>query len=516
MNLAPSHGRLAVRWIEAALIHGEGDLYGQPFRLLPEQKLRLWRWYEYERVLDELTGETVEEWLYRQALWGDPRGGGKTEFVAAIAALEFAGPAVFRRVTPIITVAAASRDNAKELFGQVAIMLGGPGDSVSEAPLCGQFLVFDNEIRYRDGRPGRIERVAAEASTNQGGKTTLFLADEVHEWTGRKATVHSVISTALDKRRNAREINLTTAGPVRGSLPPKPTDPIAWKLYAKGLDADHDPKVHPRFLFDWRDADARGYDLEDEDERRAYVVAASGSAAGRLWDLDRRVGRWNDPELRHRDFRRYFGNEWVPVGAGSWLEDDPTAWQALEDGDVGIEVGAEIGIGVDMALRHDTAAVTIVCPLDDGRRFWRTRVFEAVNGRIDHKAILTYVDELSLAYSLRVLAYDPRFFELPAQILADRGFPVVEVPQSPERMGRSAELVYRQIRAGEIVHDGDPVLAEHVEAGVWRETERGRMISKGRSLGPIDGLVAGLLATYVLDLGDLDDDPEPDLVDAIW
>jgi phage terminase large subunit-like protein len=514
MKPPPSRGGLAVRWIETALIHGEGDLYGQPFRLLPEQKLRLWRWYEYGPVVDEITGETFEEWLYRQALWGDPRGGGKSEFVAAIGALEFAGPEVFRRVTPIITIAAASRDNANELFGQCAIMLGGPGDSVKEAPLCGQFLVFDTEIRYKDGRPGRIERIAAEASTKQGGKTTLFLADEVHEWTGRKANVHSVISTSLDKRRNTREINLTTAGPVRGSLPPKPTDSIAWKLYAKGLAADHDPDLHPGFLFDWNDADAKGYDLDDEDDRRAYVQKASGSAAGRLWDLSKRVGRWNDPELRHRDFRRYFGNEWVPIGAGSWLEDDPTSWEALED-EVEIEAGAEIGLGVDMALRHDTAAVTLVAPLDDGRRYWATRVFEAERGRIDHEKILEWIDDLSLLYSLRVLAYDPRFFELPAQILADRGFPVVEVPQSPERMGRSAELVYKQIRAGEIVHSGDPVLAAHVEAGVWRETERGRMISKSRSLGPIDALVGGLLATYVLDLGDLDEDEEVDLENAV-
>lgn len=508
MTLWPSRGRLAVRWIESALIHGEGDLYGRPFRLLDEQKLFLWRWYEHD--------PTSGDWRYRQALRGEPRGGGKSEFVAAIAALEFAGPEVFRRTTPIIHVAAASRENANELFAQVAIMLGGPGDSVREAPLCGQFAVFDTEIRYRDGRPGYIQRIAAEASTAQGGKTTLFLADEVHEWTGRRERVHSVISTALDKRRNTREINLTTAGPVRGSLPPGPADGIAWRLYAKGLEARARPESHPRFLFDWREAE-REYDLDDLDERRAAVLEAAGSAADRLWDLDSRVDRWNDPELRHRDFRRYFLNQWVPAGAGAWLEDDPNAWNDLADPDLSIPDGADVWIGVDMALRHDTAAVTIVYPMPDGRRLWRARVFEAVGGRIDHRGVLAYLGELARAFSVAVLAYDPRFFELPAQILGEEGWPVVEVPQSPERMGRAAELVLRQIMAAEIAHDGDPVLAAHVEAAVWRESERGRTVSKGRSLGPIDALVAGLLASYVLDL-EADDagDPIPDLAAAVW
>ena len=37
-DLWPTYGKLAVRWIESALIHGEGDHYGKPFRLLEEQK----------------------------------------------------------------------------------------------------------------------------------------------------------------------------------------------------------------------------------------------------------------------------------------------------------------------------------------------------------------------------------------------------------------------------------------------------------------------------------------------
>jgi len=508
-ELWPTRGRLAEKWIETALIHGEGDLYGQPFRLLEEQRLFLWEWYEYDP-------DTLE-WRYRQALKGDPRGAGKTEFLAAIACLEFAGPSAFRRQTPIIHVAAASLGNAGELFGQIQIMLGGQGDSVRESPLCGRFNVYDTRIEYRDGRPGYIQRIAADAGTNQGGKTTLFLADEIHEWTGRRERVHSVISSALAKRRGAREINITTAGPRKGSIPPEPHDGIAWTLYAKGLEKRANPEAHPRFLFSWREP-SKVRDLSDRDERRLSVVEASGSAAGRLWDLDDRLDKWDDPEFRHSDYERYFLNSWPAVGSGTWLEDLPNAWADLALPELAvIPPKAPVVIGVDSALRHDTASVTIVYPRADGRRVWSARVFPAVNGRIDQIGLRDHLRELAGRYVIEALAYDPRFFELPAQLLELEGWPVVEVPQSPERMGRTEELVFRQIVTGEIVHDGDPTLSAHVEAAVWRESDRGRVLSRTKSGGPIDALIAGVLATYVLDVEPVEEDaPPPDLAQSVW
>ena len=41
------------------------------------------------------------------------------------------------------------------------------------------------------GDVGTMFRVAAEAGTNDGGLPTAFLADEIHEWVGRK---HASIS----------------------------------------------------------------------------------------------------------------------------------------------------------------------------------------------------------------------------------------------------------------------------------------------------------------------------------
>ena len=50
---------------------------------------------------------------------------------------------------------------------------------------------------------GRMYRVAAIAGTNDGGLPTFFVADELHEWVGRKERVHVVIANGLAKRKDA-------------------------------------------------------------------------------------------------------------------------------------------------------------------------------------------------------------------------------------------------------------------------------------------------------------------------
>jgi len=482
--------------METFLIHGEGDWHGEPFRLRPDQKLFLYRWYEH----------VAAGWVYKQGMRGRPRGDGKTELLAAVACLEFAGPDQFRRTTPIIHVAAAALKQAGELFSQVQIMLGGQGDTEDRSPLRGLFDVMDTRIDYRDGSPGYIERIAAADSTAQGGKTTLFLADEIHEWRGRAAKVYGVVSSALEKRANARELIITTAGEAKGHMPPTAADTIAWKLYAKGLEQRQDPRKHPRFLFDWSEMEPTRK-LDDPAERLAAVLEASGDAADLLWPAQDRVDKWDDPEYLHSDWRRYFGNQWPDQPDDFWLSDRPEAWSECESGDGQIPGGAPVMVGVDMALHHDSVAVTLVHPVDDVRRAWQTKVFAAVKGKIDHLEVVEHIRSLATSFRPLGLAYDPRFFELPAMVLEEEGWNVIEVPQSPERMGPACAHVYRQVMSGDIVHDGDPVLAAHVHAGVWREGERGRTLSKRAAMqkgtGHIDALIAGVIATSELDTADV-------------
>jgi len=135
MTLPPSRGGEVCAWIEEFLVHGEGDLFGRPFRLTPEQRAFIWRCYEHDEQ-----GRR----RYRRVLYGRPKGYGKTELAAAIALAELAGPTA--PAAPNIPVAAASFDQADLLFGAAKAM-------VAEGPLADYFETFDTEILRVDG-PG--------------------------------------------------------------------------------------------------------------------------------------------------------------------------------------------------------------------------------------------------------------------------------------------------------------------------------------------------------------------------
>src|SRR5664280_448977 len=427
-GLWPSHGGVAVEWIHDNLIFAEGDYYGEPFRLRPDQQSFLWRWYEY--------CDRCGAWRYRRGLKGAAKGDGKTAFIAAIACLEFAGPSCIAPKSPNIPIMAASFEQANLLFSVAGTMLGGKDRAVREAPLREYFEVYDTEIRFADGRPGRMYRVAAQAGTNDGTLPTLLLADELHELGAigsSKARVHTVIANGLRKRRSGRELNLSTAGAeIDGSL--------LGAMYQHGLAVAHDPAVP------------------------------------------------------HHEWIRYFANKWVAVTDDSWLVEHPGAWAACES-DEPIPRRAEVVAGVDMSLRNDSTSVVMVHPAADGRMIVRSRVWEAPKGGvIDHLEVMAYIRRIANEYTLTEVAYDPRFFEVPALILGDEGLNMVEFSQSPERMAPACSQALELIALGKVAHDGDPVLTAHVSAAVKRENDRGWTLSKGKSKRKIDACIAMVIA----------------------
>ena len=175
MPRTDTYGPLAVDWIEANVVHGEGDSFGQPFVCTADQRQFLDALLRYNPKSKRL--------VVRRAVLGRAKGWGKTEFAAAIALFFLAGP--LAPIAPNIPIAAASFEQADILFSSARVM-------ATEGPLAPHLEVFDTEILRRDS-PGRTFRVAAAAGTNDGGRPTLLCADELHEWIGSKARVFLVI-----------------------------------------------------------------------------------------------------------------------------------------------------------------------------------------------------------------------------------------------------------------------------------------------------------------------------------
>ncbi len=496
--LWPTHGAIAVRWIEAFCICGEGDFYGQLIKLRADQKKFLYKWYEY--------CPSCDQWRYNEGLRGAATGDGKTQFIASIVMLEFAGPEEIRVPSPNIPVAAASFEQADLLFTAVATMAGGKDNIVKESPLCGLFNVFDTEIRFADGTPGRVFRIAAAAGTNEGGLPTLFVCDELHEWGepgSNKARVHTVVGKSTNKRRtfrgSGRRLNLSTAGfDVDNSL--------LGGFYKLGLRTLRNPEESPRFLFDWREA-PDGLDYENPEHREIAARAASG-AADVLWNVRDRVSSWGKPDMPRHEWIRYYANAWVDIAEDSWLVDHPAAWGECE----GVFVeddGDPFVLAVDMALKRDGCAVARIQKLSDGKFGVSVKTWRPHSGKIDHVEVFEYIRKRARGSGFRGVVYDPRFFEVPARELEDSGIEIIEFDQSPIRMAPAIGETYDRILGKQLVHDGDPELKSAVKSASRREQERGFTLSKGKSKRLIDACIAMCMGVWVLHAVAVDD---PDIL----
>jgi phage terminase large subunit-like protein len=199
------------------------------------------------------------------------------------------------------------------------------------------------------------------------------------------------------------------------------------------------------------------------------------------------------PESHFRIFRL---GQWHE-GTNCWLGDDGKAvWDALEEPFELVE-GAPMWVGVDVALRHDSTAVVWVQQRDDGRWHAGARIWNPTpDGRLDVADVMGVVRDLAARFDVREVSFDPRFFDLPAQQLLDEGFPMVEIPQSLQRMTPAVGATFEAIKRGDITHDADAAFTAHVLNAVPRMNETGFTLSKGKSRGKIDAAVALCIAFH--------------------
>ena len=78
----------------------------------------------------------------------------------------------------------------------------------------------------------------------------------------------------------------------------------------------------------------------------------------------------------------------------------------------------------------------------------------------------------------------------------DEGIPMLEVPQTFQRMVPACGHAYELIANGRLAHNGDPILEDHVLSAAQRPAEFGWTLSKGRSKRQIDACIAMVLALW--------------------
>lgn len=462
---AKTQGFEVIAWIEKYCVFTQAEWFGKPFRLLSWQKRLILGLF----ALDPETRRRMYRWAYISV----PKKQGKTELMAALGLYFLIGSG---EPSPLVVCAAGSDDQADLIFGAAKIMAE---QSPTLKAVC---QTFEDEILVPEIPGAKLVRVAASArryGSNLDGKNVyVVICDELHVWEGERGEiVWGTLTRGTGARREPMVIQITTAGYDR--------DSICWRQYEMAKQVLADPSANPHYFAFISEAP------EGADHTNPEVWAAANPSFGVTVQPE-----FYSDQLRVQpanEFKRFYLNVWTK-SQESWLP--PGAWEACKDEDAEIPDGSEVYGGVDVALYHDSTAVVITSQVD-GKWVVKSRVWRWPKGdKLDVAEVMQHIRDLSKSYKLQEVSYDPRFFDVPAGSLMDEGIPMVEIPQSPEMMVPACGLTYELIVNQQVVHDGDPVLEDHVLSAAQRAGERGWTLSKGKSKRKIDACIAMVLALH--------------------
>lgn len=508
INLKRTLGPLVIEWIEANLVHGPGDVQGQPIHLDDDQVAFVLRAYE----IDDRGRRVVRRGVYSRA-----KGRAKSELMAMLACAEGAGgPVRFSHwgpdgypvgrpvIAPCVLCAATEEGQADNVYGAVYFML-------REGPIAAMPVLDVGLTRTFTPGNGKIAPITAKASSKDGGKETFVPFDETHLYiTPELRSLHATLRRNLTKRKAAEPWSCDAT-----TMYAPGEESVAELAHRYALRIAAGELVDSGFLFDHREGFEVALDVSDA-ELLASLAEAYGEAA--VWtDLQRKLAEFRDPANDWSDSVRYFLNLPMERTAGKWITD--AQWAALADAAVATGPGdAPVHLGFDGSRSYDTTVAAWAWRLDDGRiavksHVWSTRReaphHELVDGgEIDFEAFEAFVEaELFDSFEVVDAAYDPRYLIRSMQLIEGRVGEARIAPVEPQsKLMRDAIATFHELLfEGRLVHDGDPVLAAHVAAATAEEDDKGWVVRKRKQSKPIDALIASILAVWRCSLDEGDD-----------
>jgi len=401
---------------------------------------------------------------YKRALVGLPRKQGKSLLGSALALYGlFAGEAGAE-----VYSAAGDRQQARIVFEEAKQQI------VQSPSLMPECKVYRDAIEVP--ATNAVYRVlSADGKLAQGLNPSLVIFDELH--VQRNDDLYDALTMGSGARLDPLVVAITTAG--------YDLETLCGRLYQYGKQVAAGEVVDPYFGAWWWEAKT---DCDVNDEKQ-WKIANPNLALGLLDMEDMRVSAKQSSESAMRRFRL---NQWVRAQE-SWLP--AGAWENCNNPSAS-EINAydPAWVGIDMALKHDSIGIVIAQPHDDGKIGVKAKIFHPDIDGIDIHAIEEHLRFLHNEYNVQEFAYDPAFFQRSAEALYDDGLPMVEFPQSAQRMIPACGTTYELIVAKKIAHDGSPMFTDQVLSAAQRMTEQGWRLSKGKSRRKIDACIALVMA----------------------
>lgn len=518
-----------IEYIQAEIVHAEGELAGKPFTLSRWQQAyfaNLFGWARKDGV-----GRTTRR--YRESLLYVPRKNGKTPMIAALGLMVLDIDDEFGQQDYI---SAASAEQAAKLFNHAKVMV-----EMNER-LAQKFRIFGGpsgtghvKSIFDRRTNSALQVISGKPRGKHGQVPHLVIMDELHEQPNR--VLYDTLQTgfASMNRRQPLFISMTTFG--------ESTTGIWYEVYQRAKrvvanDGDpaqpgYDPAFLPALYELPLEEDGKPVDWRDpknwERSNPNYGVSVNPEyLAGEVRKID------ENPALESR-FRRWHLNQ--PVrGATRWLS--VSDWDACPKLDLAALKGKSPIAGLDLASTDDLVALVLVWRVDGlfhiKPHFWATTkkihqrsatgipyplwvqhgwLRECPGDWIDYDQVFQESVVLMKEHRCTKVVYDPAQASMMAQAFQGKNYALVRFGQTHKNYNEACKLLGMFLadkKVPKIVHDGNPVMRWCVENVVLDQqkkriqTEEGGklvesevsycMPSKGASAEKIDGVVGALMA----------------------
>lgn len=501
---------VAADWIEHHCVVPDSFDAGRMFTLYEWQFVFLVNHYRVKP--DARVGQLAPAFAYRRSQIVLPQKAGKAPITAAQVCLEGVGPALFAGwadvgdvyrcsdwgcrcgyrypyaegeamgrpwPTPLVQITATSEEQTDNIYDALRPMIeNGPLHDL--IPKTGEeFIRLPNR--------GRIDVVTSSARSRLGQRVTFVPQDETGIWTDTSG----MVKVAETQRRGlagmgGRAVETTNGwDPTEESVAKRTADSKAKDIY----------RMHPL---------APGHlDYKvKEDRRKIHQVVYAGCAHIDLDSIEAEAA-----ELLERDpiqAERFFGNR-IVAGSGSAFNAD--LWGELADPALIVPRRSLITVGVDGA-RFDDCLAVVATAVESGHQ-WLVHCEQRPDNADDEyehdlEAVDASMQSLFDEYKVHSVYVDPQYIE----ILRDRwqgrwgSRKVTDWLTYRERAMAWALRKYRDaMAAGELSHDGDTVMAQHIANATKKlcrvKDEEGRpmwVIEKPEHRRKIDAAMAGAIS----------------------
>lgn len=498
-----------INWMAKYLHQPNGPDAGRPFMPTEEQARFLLWWY----AVDD-----KGRFAYRKGVLRRLKGWGKDPLAAAMSLAELCGPVVFSRWDengdPVgvtrsaawIQVVAVSQDQTRNTFTLFPAM--------ASKKLRERFELQINKTIIHAAGGGMIEAITASPLAMEGKRPTFVIKNETQWWleNNNGHEMANVIQGNVDKAAygGCRVLSICNA-----HRPGEESDAEQdWEAFQDVLANN---AVDTGLLYDALEAPADtpvseiAEAAEDPEQYQELLgklhdglVAARGDA---VWlDVDTLIKSILDVKNDITESRRKFLNQ-INAREDSWIA--PSEWDRCHDKGIrSLEYGDAITLGFDGSKGNDWTAL-VACRIDDGALFpikvWNPERYE---GQIPREQVNATVEHTFEHFDVRAMRADVREFEAyidqwgvkygkKLKIKATPRHPVAfDMRGNQKQFTLDCERFEDSVLEGEITHNNDPVLRQHVLNAHRRPNNHGIAISKASkdSSRKIDAAVCAVLA----------------------